>query len=308
MSGNRSVNRHPLTSLSLLVLFFLACYIVFTFISLFLASYVYGKDLLSIASGEAGTGVLRLIQGVTSAGAFIAPPLILAAAERKYKLGYLRSDKPFSIALIGLTIIIMFVSAPFLEWVIKLNQEMHLPGFLKGMEDWMRNKENLLDQLTKQLLVMHSVSDLLVNLLIIALIPAIGEEFIFRGCIQNIFTRLTSNSHWGIWIAAIIFSAIHVQFFGFFPRMLLGVLFGYLFVWSRSIWIPATAHFINNGTAVITAYVYQKQGKPLDELDKAQGGSVLIVSVSIIITVLFLILFYTVSVRNGLSNEKRQHY
>src|SRR5690606_9694418 len=113
-----------------------------------------------------------------------------------------------------------------------------------------------------------SYSALAINLLMIAIIPAIGEELLFRGGIQNIFYKWFKNPHIAIWAAAILFSAIHVQFYGFIPRMLLWALFGYLLVWGKSIWYPIIGHFINNGSAVVTAFIYQQQGKSIDELDK----------------------------------------
>ena len=106
---------------------------------------------------------------------------------------------------------------------------MKLPSFFSSIENWMKYKEIEAEILTKQLLVMSSIEGLVINLIIIAVIPAVGEELIFRGCIQKIFTTWTNNYHLGIWIAAILFSAIHFQFYGFIPRMLLGALFGYLF-------------------------------------------------------------------------------
>lgn len=300
-----SIKRHPLTSLLLLILLFLTCYIVFAFIAFFLASLMYGKDILAIAAGDVDTGMLRLIQGVTSAGSFILPPLILSWTERKYGINYFGNYKNASVQLILLTVVIMFVSSPFLEWTIRINQNMHLPEFLRGLENWMREKEDQLENMTKQLLTMNSISDFLINLLIIALIPAIGEELVFRGGVQNIFSRWTGNYHLGIWIAAILFSAIHVQFFGFIPRMLLGALFGYLFVWSRSIWIPVLAHFINNGTAVTGAYFLQRKGKSLEELDKIQdNSSPYMVVVSIVFASLILWAFYTYRTKTNLIDEQ----
>jgi membrane protease YdiL (CAAX protease family) len=89
----------------------------------------------------------------------------------------------------------------------------------------------------------------------VALLPAVGEEFLFRGVIQRSFTRMTKNHHHGIWISAFFFSALHMQFYGFLPRLLLGGLFGYLLVWSGSMWIPILAHFFNNAFAVISLYL-----------------------------------------------------
>lgn len=174
---------------------------------------------------------------------------------------------------------------------------MKLPGFLKGIEDWMLRKELEVGNLTKQLLVMNSISVLLVNLLMFVVIPAFGEELIFRGCLQKIFKRLTGNYHIAIWITAIIFSAIHVQFYGFIPRMLLGALFGYLLVWSGSLWLPILAHFMNNAIAVITAYIYQQKGISLDKLDQPDPVSGSVYLISLVATSALLWFFYNQSLK-----------
>ncbi|PLX06689.1 MAG: hypothetical protein C0594_06605 [Marinilabiliales bacterium] len=113
-------------------------------------------------------------------------------------------------------------------------------------------------KLTESFLKVHSIGDFLVNILMIAIIPAIGEELLFRGIIQKLLIEWTRKTWLGIVLTAIIFSAIHFQFYGFIPRFLLGMLFGYLLIWSKNIWLPIFAHFINNGTAVFVAFLISK--------------------------------------------------
>lgn len=158
----------------------------------------------------------------------------------------------------------------------------------------MIEKERELAELTKHLLTMKSPADLMINLVVVAVIPAIGEEFLFRGCFQTIITRITRNQHLGIWLAAAIFSAIHIQFLGFFPRMFLGALFGYIFVWSGSIWPAVLAHFVNNATAVVSAYVMQLKGKSLDSMDNP-STSLLEASVSLSFALLICYTIFKIS-------------
>jgi membrane protease YdiL (CAAX protease family) len=146
---------------------------------------------------------------------------------------------------------------------------------------------------------MDSFNLLFVNILMLAIIPALGEELIFRACFQKVFVRWTGNYHVAIWITAIVFSAIHFQFFGFFPRMILGALFGYLFVWSGNIWIPILAHFLNNGMAVLAAFILQQEGKSIDQAFESDSVTVPIFIAS---TLAFFILFwyfhkYTVKIK-----------
>jgi hypothetical protein len=102
---------------------------------------------------------------------------------------------------------------------------------------------------------------------LIAIIPAIGEELLFRGVLQRIFTEWFKSAHWGIWISAFLFSAIHMQFFGFLPRMFLGLFFGYLLEATGSLWIPILAHFINNLTGVLLSFFVAKNVIPQSSND-----------------------------------------
>jgi membrane protease YdiL (CAAX protease family) len=155
----------------------------------------------------------------------------------------------------------------------------------------MKNAEENAEMLTKAFLKVDSVGGLFFNLFMVALLPAVGEELLFRGVIQRILTRWTRSYHWGIWIAAILFSALHMQFYGFVPRMLLGVLFGYLLVWSGSMWLPVLAHFINNAIAVIAYYfVDKKLLNPNIEEIGSTAGSYYMAVISLGLIVVFLIM------------------
>ena len=117
------------------------------------------------------------------------------------------------------------------------------------------------------LLVMESPGELLFNLLVVAVAPAIGEELVFRGVVQQQFYRIARTRGLAIWITAFLFSAVHLQFEGFLPRFLLGALLGYLFLWSKNLWIPILAHFFFNGLQVVGQYF---AGETLEAMDTTQ--------------------------------------
>lgn len=117
----------------------------------------------------------------------------------------------------------------------------------------MQAKEQEMETLVNLLINEVGIIAFISNILVIALLAALTEEFLFRGAIQRIIEKWTANYHIVIWTAAIVFSAIHLQFYGFVPRMLLGAYFGYLLYWTKSIWAPVLAHFINNAVAVIAS-------------------------------------------------------
>jgi membrane protease YdiL (CAAX protease family) len=137
-----------------------------------------------------------------------------------------------------------------------------------------RSLEDNAAALTELFLKGSTLGDLVVNFIMIAILPAIGEEFLFRGVIQRLFAEWTKSVHWGVVIAAFLFSFIHFQFYGFVPRFLLGLYFGYLLVWSSSIWLPVLGHLVNNGIAVVV-YHFAKQpagSTTLDTLGTPESG------------------------------------
>jgi membrane protease YdiL (CAAX protease family) len=190
-------------------------------------------------------------------------------------------------AWISVAVVIFLI--PINQQIIDWNQNMQLPEILKEVEGWMRAKEQEKTLLTQGLLRIDSFSKLVVALMVFALIGPIGEEIFFRGVLQRKLGDWGLTPVKSIWLAAIIFSLIHFQFYGFLPRLLLGALFGYLFLWSGSIWIPIIAHVVNNALFVLAAFAYQKQ--PLLERDIeiiTNNRISFIVSLALSVFVLFL--------------------
>jgi membrane protease YdiL (CAAX protease family) len=122
----------------------------------------------------------------------------------------------------------------------------------------MKAKEDNATHLIDLLIASNTFGIMIFNVFMLAVIPAIGEELIFRGVFQKIFYSLFKSGHLAIWITAFVFSALHFQFFGFIPRFILGLLFGYLFYWSGTLWLPVISHFVNNAVPVIGAYIQSK--------------------------------------------------
>jgi uncharacterized protein len=202
---------------------------------------------------------MRIAQGVSAILTFIIPALLFAWLGSEKKLGYLKLDQPFH-PVVGMAVILLvFAAMPVINWAGEVNSHLSLPGFMSGVEDWMKSSEESLKKLTEAFLQMNGISDLLVNLIVVALLAAVGEELLFRGGMQNIFLEWLKNKHAAVWITAILFSALHAQFYGFLPRMLLGVILGYLYIWSGSLWLSVLFHFINNGMAVLFSYLIGKE-------------------------------------------------
>ena len=169
---------------------------------------------------------------------------------------------------------------------------MKLPEFLWRIEDWMKETEDQAARLTESFLNVDSSGGLIINLIMIAIIPAIGEELFFRGLLQRLIAEWFKNAHIAIFLASFLFAAIHLQFYGFLPRMILGVLFGYLFYWTGSIWIPIFAHLLNNGSAVIISYLVNRGQVSSGYEDFGATENVFLITGSILFTAGLLYLVY----------------
>ncbi|MGI4741850.1 MAG: CPBP family intramembrane glutamic endopeptidase [Janthinobacterium lividum] len=152
---------------------------------------------------------------------------------------------------------LLLISLPALSAVVAWNANAHFPAALHDFELWARGKEDQSAELTKLLTQFTSLGRLLIGLLVIAVVPGVAEELVFRGVIQRNLVRWSGSRHVGVWLAAALFSAVHFQFFGFVPRFLLGLGLGYLYEWSGNILVPMAAHFTNNAFQLILLYLAQ---------------------------------------------------
>lgn len=183
-------------------------------------------------------------------GLFVLPPLVFAQLVSVNWKRYLWMQKPTDNRSFGFTVLLMILAMLPINLMVHWNESIQFPEALQWLERVFQAAEAQAAELTQAILADTRWSSLFINLFLIALVPAIGEELMFRAGIQNILRRWTGNHHAAIWISAFLFSTLHFQFYGFLPRMVLGALFGYILVWSGSIWVPVLAHFINNATAV----------------------------------------------------------
>ncbi len=219
----------------------------FLVITLFIGAIISGVIIQIGFSGGKGLVNLKISQVITTLLMFFAPALLCRYICYQDKDFAYFKEKKINFGIVGLTLLIMISLLPLVNLLGYLNQALPLPEIFKTIE---KNAT----ELTIKILTVNSVWGLLGNLVVIALVPAIAEEYLFRGALLTIFLEKVKNKHLAIWIVAVIFSLIHFQMYGFFPRMLLGAVLGYLLVWSGSIYIPIIAHFINNAMAVMVFY------------------------------------------------------
>jgi len=277
----------------------IVCFLSLLIISVLAAMLVTGPaGIMNIFAGSGlqnaeGIALLKYFQVVQSIGIFVFPPVIVGWLFSGNIAKYLQLDRRINFPLVLITVAVILVINPFIAFVGQINNDMSLPGFLSDLEEWMRRMEDQAAGLIDRFMEVETIGGLLFNLFMIAVIPAVGEEFLFRGVIQKIFTGMTRNYHWGIWISAFFFSALHMQFYGFVPRMLLGGLFGYMLVYSGSLWLPVISHFVNNAMGVLIIYFENKGNGGLEKafaLGEEISYMIPIALISLILTVYLMFL------------------
>ena len=167
-------------------------------------------------------------------------------------------NKPFKYLPIALSAILIVIAQPLIGWTSELNSYLSLPEGLSFVENWMKNAETQGEMLTEAFLSTTSISGLLVNIFMVAILPAFAEEILFRGALARLFKDWTKNIHLAVFLSAFLFAAIHMQFYGFLPRFLLCTALGYLYFWSGSLWLPIVAHFTNNFLSVIVEFLFRR--------------------------------------------------
>lgn len=190
-------------------------------------------------------------------GFFIVPSLIFLYVSTKDPRNFILWKRQIHLSKLLIVIGILFFLGPFVNLLISWNEAMHLPAFLSSVEANMRMMEDSAQRLTEALVSMETPTELFYMVLIVAVMPAIGEELMFRGIVQRLLSQQFRSYHTGIWITALLFSAMHFQFFGFFPRVFLGAVLGYLLIYSGNIIYPMIAHFFNNLASLLIAYMIQ---------------------------------------------------
>jgi uncharacterized protein len=277
----------------------IACFLITLVLGLLLAMPLFSMgfmemlDSLSNIAHPRYPDLLRYFQIIQSIGLFVIPSLLLAWFYGGDVIKYLQLHKGISWQTALLTAVIMLSAVPVVNLMAHFNAGISLPESFSALEEWMKRTEESAKNITELFLRADNTAALLFNLLLIAVIPAVGEELLFRGVVQRLFSEWTRNRHLGIWIAAIIFSALHMQFYGFLPRTMLGVLFGYMLIWSGRMWVPITAHFVNNAAAVLVYYFIQKnQISRSVETIGSDPKDWIYAALSLVFFLIFIILFY----------------
>lgn len=264
-SPNPKERYNPWYHLVFLMIFVFVGLFVFNFFGFVFAMFVVGFDLAQLQSimenplsGPETRVPLLIIQGITGIGSFIIVPILY----QKYvdRSGNVRveyeknEDLKHYLIMVLFTFTIMPLTAKSMEW----NEKLGFPASLSEIENALRETHNFVEESTRHLVNLDGPFELVLGLLVIAVVPAIGEEFLFRGFLQKYLIKGMKNVHLGILLTGFLFGAFHMQIFVMLPRILLGIVYGYFYHYSRNIYMPMIAHFTNNAFMVTMLYLYNQ--------------------------------------------------
>ena len=265
-----------------------------------ITTFLFGK-MTNVAAAYRISAVLQSVL------VFITPALAVAMLTTRFPASLLAVDRLPSLKFTLTAIFTLVVSIPLMNIIINWNQNLTFPESMSGIVQIFKDLEAKSEDSINIMTSGNSAGILIVNIMIVGIFAGLGEELFFRGGLMRLLGGVKSiGTHKAIWISAIIFSALHLQFFGFVPRMLLGVFFGYLLAWSGSLWLPILMHIINNSIIVTFDWINQTNGTDIDVNSIGTGSStidIIILTLSIVLTVFSLFMLYKFSKQTLLKNK-----
>ncbi len=250
------------------------------------------EALTDLMQGSGSIAFLKYLQVVQSIAVFIVPAALAAwlFSEKPAQWLWFTGTKSTWVIIAMLAILAI---QPFVSWIGMVNAQISLPDYLAPLYNWMHQTEASANKIIFQFLDTKHLPTILFNVFMIAILPALGEEMLFRGALQPLLQKIFKNHHAAIWITAFLFSAIHMQFLTFAPRFVLGALLGYLLVYGGSIWYPIAAHFFNNLSSLMVFHYYRYSKPDIDPFDPGIATPALSVALlSLVVAVGFIYLFW----------------
>jgi uncharacterized protein len=257
--------------------------------------------LLSLESGSAAAlptepeeiNMLKAIQVITSTLLFIVPVTVFCRYMRPERTAFLQMNAMPHIYFVITAVACIFFALPAVAGLEQWNEAIRLPEAFTSSETWMRAKEEQAQKIYLAFFQDKSMLGLIVNLLVMALVAALSEELFFRGLLQQLFIKNRLNPHLAIMLTAFLFSAFHLQFFGFLPRLFLGMILGYLYYITQNLWVPIVAHFFNNAFAVVSVHLFSEEisssATPPEGADQNIGIAFVLLSVAMVAGQLFFL-------------------
>ena len=246
-------NRSPLYQAGVLVVMMFMGLLIAQIIAavIFVAASANPFEHIAVDPLEQPVWVLQVTQFVAAVFIFLLPAFVTAWLCSNQPKTYLSIRAFPDIRILAVVCLSTLLLSPTVSLTGYFNSQMHLPESMAAIEEWIKATEELAGTLVQKMIAGKGVVAFIINLIVIAVAAGVTEEFLFRGALLPIIRQKIKNHHIAIWIVAILFSAIHLQFYGFIPRILLGAYLGYLVYWTKNIWVPVFAHFFHNAVAFI---------------------------------------------------------
>lgn len=250
-----------------LLLLFIGFNFIGSIVSLILINWVFNVDVSTVLNiiknidslDYNSINTLKFMQFIQVIFSFILPAQIFAKYESQNQLSDYFEMNTVAWKHVFIAILLVFSVSPLVSYIAELNSQIQFPAFLSGLENYFKVQQEQTEKLTEIFLRDNTGADLMINIFIVGILAAFAEELFFRGVLQKILIEKIKNVHLAVFICSVLFSALHQEFYTLIPRVLLGMLLGYAYVFSKSIWIPILIHFINNASAVVLDSLY-KQG------------------------------------------------
>ena len=236
---------------------------------------------------------IRISQTFATIGTFLMPALLFAYCQNRQWFDYSTANRRPNASMTNIVLILSITLLPVVSVLSTFN--MFIMPQEGAVAEFMRDMEEAANHILEVITSRRSSWDLISNLLVLAVLAGICEEFFFQGALQPLLTRWVNNPHIGILLTAFIFSVLHFQFYGFIPRFALGVYLGYLFYWGRSLWLPILAHVLHNALSIIVDFTLQGRGIDTDNLQftDIHGSIPVIISCTLVSAMAILFLWRT---------------
>lgn len=277
MSNN--LQNNILLRLVQMALIVTGCFMVTLLITMII-TYLYSLQGINITENIA---IMKVIQGLNQICVFLAPSILFLKINHIQIVDYWGLKKQKYAFLMLMAISLLLVSSPLITWLSNFNEGITFPDKWSQIEQWLQDKQHSNEQIVNRFLQVGTLGGLMSNIIVMALLPAICEETFFRGCLQKMLTDNIRNKHIAVAVSAIIFSVAHFEFYGLIPRIFLGLIIGYIFLYTNNITFPIIFHFANNCTIVIYNFVVHKYlgGQEIDSSLSTPTITLVIVSIAI---------------------------
>ena len=294
-SAGNSVSRYFIGQLIALIVFILLGSSLFLGLAdivtalFFDFNFITHPELLSMYSYPNFASYIRFIQAMQTIGGFLIPGILMSYFISDSVNNQLQFHRNISIRHIVICLILIVVGAPFINWTGAFNEMLHFPANFQHLEMLMRNSEASASQMINALMDTSSIGSILSNLLVIALLPAISEEVLFRGVLQNMLLAKMRKPWLAILVTAIVFSAFHMQFLSFLPRVILGVILGVLYYQTKNLWVPIIFHFFNNALGVLSSGLASSTENAMENIGVGSQWPLALISLTLLIVVVYYI-------------------